>query len=184
MARQAQTSTAVLGALSVEPMTGYEIRQVIADVLGHFWHESFGQIYPCLAELQADGHVRSTPGDRPRSSRYEITDAGRARLGELLREAPAPQPPRNGTLLRVFFGRALPADDLRALLDAEEQATLALLAGYSAIRAGIASEAQYAEHTPYWLATLRAGELGAEAHLRWLDETRATVLPPATISPS
>jgi DNA-binding PadR family transcriptional regulator len=46
MARQAQTSTAVLGALSVEPMTGYEIRQVIADVLGHFWHESFGQIYP------------------------------------------------------------------------------------------------------------------------------------------
>ena len=49
MARQAQTSTAVLGVLSIGSLTGYEIRQAISTVLGHFWHESFGQIYPCLA---------------------------------------------------------------------------------------------------------------------------------------
>jgi len=183
MARQAQTSTAVLGALSVEPMTGYEIRKAISEILGHFWHESFGQIYPCLAGLEADGQVRSTPGDRPGSTRYEITPAGLDRLRDLLREPPAPQPPRNGTLLRVFFGRALPADDLRALLDAEEEAAHARLAGYAAIRAGIASESEHAQHSPYWLATLRAGELSTEAHLTWLQETREALAPPATLSP-
>ena len=46
------------------------------------------------------------------------------------------------------------------------------------------AEDEYAEHTPYWLATLRAGELSAEAHLAWLRETRATLVPPATLSPS
>ena len=184
MARQAQTATAVLGALSVESMTGYEIRQVIASVLGHFWHESFGQIYPCLTELETDGHVRSSPGDRPRSVRYEITDAGRARLRDLLREAPVQQPPRNGTLLRVFFGRALPPDDLSALLDAEEAGTRVRLEGYAAIRADLASQAAHAEHSPYWLATLRAGELDAEAHLQWLRETRAALTAPAILPPS
>lgn len=184
MARQAQTSTAVLGALSIEPMTGYEIRQAISTVLGHFWHESFGQIYPCLADLEAAGQVRSTPGDRPGSTRYEITPAGLHHLQELLREPAVPQPPRNGTLLRVFFGRALPPDDLDALLAADEEAAHARLAGYAAIRASIADEDEYAEHTPYWLATLRAGELSTEAHLAWLRETRATLGPPATLSPS
>ena len=78
MARQAQTAAAVLGALSIEPMSGYEIRQAITTVLGHFWHESFGQIYPCLAELERDGLVSATPGPRPRSSKYRITPSGRA----------------------------------------------------------------------------------------------------------
>jgi DNA-binding PadR family transcriptional regulator len=184
MARQAQTSTAVLGALFIEPMTGYEIRQAISTILGHFWHESFGQIYPCLADLEASGDVRSTPGDRPGSTRYEITPAGRSRLQDLLREPAVPQPPRNGTLLRVFFGRALPPGDLDALLAADEEAAQARLAGYAAIRAGIADEADHAEHSPFWLATLRAGELSTEAHLTWLRETRAALIPPATLSPS
>ncbi len=107
-----------------------------------------------------------------------------AAFSDLLREAPVPQPPRNGTLLRVFFGRALPPDDLDALLTAEEEAAHARLAGYAAIRAGIASESEYAEHSPYWLATLRAGELSTEAQLTWLRETRAALTPPATLSPS
>ena len=181
MARQAQTATAVLGVLSIEPATGYEIRQAVTSVLGHFWHESFGQIYPCLTQLEVDGLIRAAPGERANSRRYEITPAGRARLKQLLAEPPTPQPARNGTLLRVFFGWAQSPSDLTALLDTSEAHARERLATFAGIRAELASEAAYAEHVPYWSATIRAGELAAEAQLTWVAETRAALAPPATI---
>ena len=184
MARQAQTAAAVLGALSIEPMSGYEIRQAITTVLGHFWHESFGQIYPCLAELERDGLVSATPGPRPRSSKYRITPSGRARLHDLLAEPPTPQPPRNGVLLRVFFGSALSRDEIAALLDEQEAAALGRLATYAGIRAGIAQEPDTAEHHRFWLATVRAGELAAQATVQWVTESRTELLPPASIPAS
>lgn len=184
MARTAQTRTAVLGALSVEPMTGYEVRQVITAVLGHFWHESFGQIYPCLAELEAAGLVRATAGQRANSRRFAITDAGREELAALLAEPPVSQPPRNGTLLRVFLGRSQDPSALAALLDSQEAEARARMAGYAAIRAELATDEEHAEHVPYWTATVRAGELSTQAQLQWLAETRAALLPPATLPAS
>jgi DNA-binding PadR family transcriptional regulator len=184
MARPAQTATALLGALSVEPMTGYELRRVITEVLGHFWHESFGQIYPGLAALEADGLVRTTPGERAGSRRYELTDAGRARLADLLAEPPTPQLPRNGTLLRVFLGPAMPPGALAALLDATADAARERMAAYAGIRAAVLAETEHAAHIPYWLATVRAGELTAQAQLQWVTETRAALIGPASIRPS
>ena len=64
MARASQTEAAVLGVLSVQSMTGYAVREAIRDVLGHFWNESFGQIYPTLAQLQRDGLVQRSQGER------------------------------------------------------------------------------------------------------------------------
>jgi DNA-binding PadR family transcriptional regulator len=175
MAREPQTATAVLGALSIEPLTGYEVRRVISGVLGHFWHESFGQIYPCLAALEADGLVTTTPGVRRGSTVYEISAAGRHRLAELLGMPPVAQPPRNGLLLRVFFGRALPPADLDVLLDQTQREAEARLTAYAAIRDGFGTEPAYPEHGAYWEATIRAGELAAQAQLTWVAETRASL---------
>jgi len=61
MARGRQTELAVLGALSVQPMTGYAVREEIRQLLGHFWSESYGQIYPALAELATDPHTEHHP---------------------------------------------------------------------------------------------------------------------------
>lgn len=183
MARRAQTAAAVLGALSVAPMTGYELRRNITEVLGHFWHESFGQLYPCLTELLDESLVRAQPGDRTGSHRYRITAAGRRRLAELLAEPPTRQPPRDGLLLRVFFGRSLSPASVAEILDAEEASVRAALARYADIRAEVTTEDEYAAHRPYWLATLRAGELGAAARLAWIEETRAALDLPATLTP-
>ena len=54
MSRHGTTELAVLGALSVEPMSGYAVRAAITGTLGHFWSESFGQIYPTLARLESE----------------------------------------------------------------------------------------------------------------------------------
>ncbi len=123
MARPSQTELAVLGALSTGPMTGYEIRGSITGVLGHFWHESFGQIYPALSRLEAQGAVRRRSPGRTSGSVFELTRSGRRRLTALLAE-PGPTPPaRNALLLRLFFGTHLPDGGARDLLaDAEARA--------------------------------------------------------------
>ena len=176
MPRSSQTDVAVLGALSIEPMTGYQVRQAIGEVLGHFWHESFGQIYPCLKQLEAEGLIRASAGERAASSMFHITAAGRRQLKARLREEPEAQSPRNATLLRVFFGGELDADDLSALIDSTEQAAVDRIAALAEVRRAIESEPLASTHGRYWLATVSAGEHAARAQLNWARETRVALI--------
>jgi len=163
MSRRAQTDVAVLGALTLQPMTGYALRAAIVETLGHFWSESFGQIYPTLARLTADGLV--TKDD---DGRFTITSAGRAHLRARLAEPYDVAPQRNPLLLRLFFGRTLGRDACRALLrDAGARAT-AQLAALRAVRDEIAQEPPSPDH-PYGLITLDYGERMARAHLEWAE---------------
>ncbi|WP_309133512.1 PadR family transcriptional regulator [Cellulomonas sp.] len=163
MSRRAQTDVAVLGALTLQPMTGYALRAAIVDTLGHFWSESFGQIYPTLARLTADGLV--TKDD---DGRFTLTPAGRTHLRTRLAEPYDVTPPRNPLLLRLFFGRALGRDACRALLRDTGARATAQLAALGAVRAEIAAEPPSPDH-PYALVTLDYGERMARAHLEWVE---------------
>jgi DNA-binding PadR family transcriptional regulator len=172
MARSDQTQTAVLGALSVMPMSGYALREEIKNTLGHFWSESFGQIYPALAELQRSGLVQRQDQAGGRSSSYDITPAGTARLQELLAEPPQPNKPRNGVLLRLFFGRQLGPDACRRLvLEARDQAETQLAAMEKA-RSELAG-GKLGDNTPYALITVAAGEYSARAAIAWANDALA-----------
>jgi DNA-binding PadR family transcriptional regulator len=175
MRRANQTETAVLGALSVEPMTGYAVREAIRDVLGHFWSESFGQIYPTLAELERQGLVRRRGSARPGSSTFAITRAGRSRLKEQLSEPIRSSPPRNGLMLRLFFGRHLGPEACRALVVEARAEGERRLAEYAAIRRELEEETDHAMDRPYWLLTISAGEHSARAGIAWADEALATL---------
>jgi DNA-binding PadR family transcriptional regulator len=175
IARSSQTRTAVLGALSVMPMTGYALREAIREVLGHFWSESFGQIYPALAELERDGYVERRESARNGSSTFRITPSGTAQLRELLSEPIQRDPPRNGLLLRLFFGRHLGPAACRALvLDARAEAERRL-AEYVAIRTDIAQAPETAGERPYQLLTLAFGEHTARAAIAWANEAVAAL---------
>lgn len=173
MARTSQTRLAVLGALSIEPMTGYALRQGITETLGHFWSESFGQIYPALSALEADGLVRRTGSGRTSGSTFELTDAGLRRLRELLAEPVGSQPPRNGLLLRLFFGRRLGAQACRDLLAATLAEAEAALGRYRALRASVGAEE--GPDVPFWLVTVMAGEHSAAAQAAWAREALAAL---------
>jgi len=62
--RESKSRYAVLGALSLEPMSGYQIKEVLSHSVGHFWNEGYGRIYPTLKQLAAAGLVtgRVEPG--------------------------------------------------------------------------------------------------------------------------
>ncbi|MEV6929047.1 PadR family transcriptional regulator [Dactylosporangium sp. NPDC051485] len=175
MARSSQTEMAVLGALSVEPMTGYALREAIRDVLGHFWSESFGQIYPTLNDLEARGLVARTGGARARSSTFAVTPDGARRLRELLGQPIQEVPPRNGLMLRLFFGRTLGVDACRELIAATRADAERRLREMDRLAAEVAGEPQYSADAPFWRLTIAAGRHTAEAAIAWADESLAAL---------
>jgi DNA-binding PadR family transcriptional regulator len=171
MMRANQTETAVLGALSVAPMTGYALREAIREVLGHFWSESFGQIYPMLADLERQRLVKRRGSSRPGSSTFAITASGLARLTELLGQPIQPVPPRNGLMLRLFFGRHLGPGACRSLVFGARADAQRRLAHYEAIRHELELDHSHEQDRPYWLLTVSAGEHTARAAIAWAEET-------------
>ena len=175
MPRGTQTDLAVLAALSVQPMTGYALRDAIRMHLGAFWSESFGQIYPALARLRDEGLVGTTEGERPGSSTHHLTPAGRARLIELMREPATMTPPRNGMLLRLFFGDVIGADACRALVAEARGLAVSQLDTLADARRVTEAEPDELPQKPYWLMTISAGEHTARASIAWADETLAAL---------
>jgi DNA-binding PadR family transcriptional regulator len=174
MVRATQTDIAVLAALSVAPMTGYALRDAIIADLGAFWAESFGQIYPTLDRLATAGYVSTLPGARRGSSQYRLTPTGEEHLLTLMQTAPVEMPPRNGLLLRLFFGRTLGPAACRELVVKAHQRAEAQLSKLIQIRSANASEAATAD-SPYWLITISAGEHQARAAIAWAEETLAVL---------
>lgn len=166
MARAPQTELAVLGALSAGPATGYGVREAIAQVLGHFWHESFGQIYPTLAALEAARRVARTA-----DGRFRITAAGRRRLTALLSSPVEAARPRNGLLLRLFFAASLPPGAAKALISRARDEAEAALARYAAVERALRAETNPARAD--WLVTVRYGLHHARATLAWANEALA-----------
>ena len=163
-----QTRMAVLGGLSIAPMTGYALREQIRDALGRFWAESFGQIYPALAELEREGLIERQAALRAGSSTFALTPQGSLHLRELLAEAPQPVKPRNGVLLRLFFGRQLGEEACRQLVADTRAAAEAELSELRDIRAELLADT--GPDAPFILLTVLAGEHSARASLAWADE--------------
>ena len=176
-----RTRFAVLGALTLGPRSGYGLRQLIDGSFGNFWRESYGQLYPVLRALVADGLAESeAPGaGTGERARYRITPPGRAELRRWLDEPAAEEVPRVEVLLKLFFAADLSPERRAAHVRRHVGRCRALhearLARYAAIEARLAE--QHAEHPgrPYWLATVRYGQHASRAALAWCDETLAAL---------
>ena len=100
-----QTACAILGILSFHPrQSGYHIRKTIETTVGFFWGESFGQIYPTLKRLAADGLIvpdASSTGNKNRVE-YSLTPDGHACLEKWLAVPYRADPPRDEFLLKLF----------------------------------------------------------------------------------
>lgn len=71
----------VLEALNEKPMSGSEIMEEIEKHTGGSWKPSPGSIYPLLAWLQDNGHVKELPTENG-LKRYELTSSGKKLLEE------------------------------------------------------------------------------------------------------
>ncbi len=166
----------LLGLLAIEPMSGYDLGQTIRASVGHFWNESYGQIYPNLKRLAAGGFARCKTErhqGRPERRVYSITKKGSERLRKWLAVPPQPEIPRNELLLKLFFGEQVPVSILIGYVQrmAEEHRAVLDFLGRAA-QEQIDANRHY-PGAPYWRMAVRFGVLEMQAHLRWADETLA-----------
>ena len=108
---------AILGLISFQPMTGYELKSTFDYSVNHFWSAQLSQIYRELGVLEKknylESHVEPQRG-KPDKKIYTITPAGKKAFQKQLGDFPSilSATMRDEFLLRVFFGELIPKDEL------------------------------------------------------------------------
>lgn len=178
MAATNRTHFAILGFLSLGPMSGYDIKKLVAESTENFWSESFGQIYPALRRLTEAGLIEQSAAPSEGGRRrhvYAINAAGSAALAVWLRQ-PAELPQvRIELMLKLFFGSRCDRATNRAQILAYREQMVNDLERYRSITERLHRERAAAADLPYWLLTLRFGERDRTAHIEWCDEALAVL---------
>lgn len=106
MATEKKLDCVILGLLSHEQLTGYEIKKRMDTTLKYFWGASYGSIYPTLNDLvkrDLATKVEDKTTNRKKIT-YSITDEGREYLRNWLKLSVEKDELRYETLLKLFFG--------------------------------------------------------------------------------
>ncbi|NJD01393.1 MAG: PadR family transcriptional regulator [Ruminiclostridium sp.] len=113
MAKENTTVYAILGLLTHEAMSGYDIKKRIDISINKFWDIGYGQIYPTLRIMEKDGDVtkKTTTGKGPDRIVYYITEHGRAKLTAWLSNPAGKEYVKYEILLKLFFGSLLPVEE-------------------------------------------------------------------------
>ena len=148
------TAYVILGMVSREPRSGYEIKALVDDTTRFFWAASYGQIYPELKRLSEAGLVEGVDaprGDRKRTV-YAITADGESELKDWLRLPPSTYEMREEGLLKLFFAGVLPREEATEILRSMREHRLGL-----AERLRKMEPKALAKEDPFPLIVLRGG---------------------------
>jgi len=175
--RERTTRYVLLGALASRgAMTGYDLRRWVETRLAGFWSESFGQIYPELHALSAEGLVASAREGKGEGKPYRITASGRAALAAWLAQPARAERPRSEIQLKLTFGRHFGADTARALLEAaRDGAAERLDKARAAVAEARTASGPTEEDRLFGLLALDRSRALAEAELAWAERSLAVV---------
>jgi DNA-binding PadR family transcriptional regulator len=174
-------SYAVLGLLSRQPTSGYELGSLAERTIAHFWPITRAHIYAELARLEAAGLVSATEvaqQRRPDKRVYAITAAGEAALDDwLISPDLGPEVRRHLLLLKVFFGDRIPPQRLASMLASERARLQELRDRYAATVARLEGDPD----AVWRRATALYGVRCVEGQLAWLDDVEPLI---AAMSPA
>jgi PadR family transcriptional regulator, regulatory protein AphA len=172
------TAYVILGMVSREPRSGYEIKAAVDDTTRFFWAASYGQIYPELKRLSEAGLIEgvdASTGDRKRTL-YAITGDGEAELKDWLRKPPETKEMREEGLLKLFFSGVLKPAEAVETLRSMRRARLELV---ERLRAMEAEKAETGPEDPFPLMVLRAGIEFNEWFADWCERMEAQLFEPS-----
>ncbi len=113
---------AILGFISYQPMTGYDLKKTFDSSVRHFWPANQSQIYRTLAQLTEEGLLQQEVIDREDRldmKVYHITEPGQQELQRWL-AAPLPrQDFREPFFIQLYFGGKLSDAQAAVLLQRE-----------------------------------------------------------------
>ena len=115
MARCNKTAYAILGLISKQPASGYDIKKKLASMSKWYWSESNAQIYPILKRMEAQGCLSSeldtSSGARQRRI-YQITPDGMKKLIAWLQQPVEPPTHRDEFFLKLNLAQHLTQDEM------------------------------------------------------------------------
>ncbi|WP_042204498.1 DUF4180 domain-containing protein [Paenibacillus camerounensis] len=170
---------AILGLLSSQSLTGYDMKKIIQDSSFMYWSGNNNQIYKALVELLKDGYVTSEVQHQeslPSKKLYTITPEGRAELKYWVLSAPEQPESRKTFLIQLAWSDQLETAEILAMLDAYEQEIISLIH----LEQGRADKGQYApDRSPreamIW-RMIEANQLSAyTSELKWIGEVRQAI---------
>lgn len=161
---------AILGLLSVRPMSGYDLGRAFGSSVVHFWYADQSQIYRTLARL-TEGALVSTEvihqDGKPDRKVHSLTASGEAELRRWLASPLEDEQSKEPFLARLFFAAPLGRDAVLALLAERERQTGSLSDTLAAVDASGDDLAAVLRR-----ATLENGLAHAQAELAWIRATR------------
>lgn len=172
MANEKKMDCVILGLLSHQSMTGYEIKKRLDTTLRFFWGASFGSIYPTLGGLVDDGLVtKLETNDNGRNKLiYTITEKGEEHLRDWLSIPVEKDEIRYETLLKLFFGSEVgPKETLGHIHRFEDKIRSDLPLLRESVKQLKKIRKTEKAHT-YYMLTAMFGVGIYEAYLKWCDE--------------
>lgn len=169
---------AILGLLDGQELHGYRIKSVFEGRIGPAWSLNFGQIYQTLKELRRRGLVegRFDQGDGPSASSCRPSArCGRRALDTWLKRYPKqPQPIRDEIFIRLLVLDRKDRDASLNQVARQEHVYREHLTHLTVYRRSL--EPVTTEERLLNSLAADAALFHAEAHLKWLEHCRATLL--------
>jgi DNA-binding PadR family transcriptional regulator len=114
---------AILGLLSLNPLSGYDIKKMFEGSAALYWSGNNNQIYKTLVKLHEQALVtRETQiqDSSPAKKVYSISEKGLEELRRWVSSTPEVPQVRNSFLIQLAWADSLTADELDNLLESYE----------------------------------------------------------------
>ncbi|GAB4399980.1 MAG: PadR family transcriptional regulator [Anaerolineales bacterium] len=170
---------AILGFLSYEPLTGYDLKKFFDRSVAHFWAADQSQIYRTLTRMEQNGwvQVEVVPQEpRPPRKVYSITATGQAELQSWLLTAQSSEPTRLAWLIQVFFAGQVDNAQAAQILRNQADALRARLQRYARIPNEDMQSIQPDEDPRqvfFWTLTVEYGIVQLQSQLAWIEQALA-----------
>ncbi len=174
MANEKKIDCIILGLLSHEELTGYEIKKRIDTTLKYFWSASYGSIYPALNGLVARGLATKRKDTVSRRNKlfYTITEDGREYLKKWLALPVEKDMLHYETLLKLFFGNEQGAEQTILHIEAFEEKIKKELPYLISAKKMLKDCLEENSAHKYYLLTVEFGIKTYMCYLEWCKEAR------------
>jgi len=170
---QSSNTYALLGLLTIQPMTGYVMKKWVDEVFCHFWRTSYGQIYPTLKKLVEQGLViveEKETEKGPASKLYTITEKGTQAVKDWLAVDVYDFNYRDETLLKLYFSTLLPMETVIEKSERTLEYHQGILADYQNMGQDFWKEEDFTRQDLVRYLAVRKGVYLNEARMKWAEE--------------
>jgi DNA-binding PadR family transcriptional regulator len=170
--KETNTKYILLGLLSHNPMSGYDIKKSVTNRMSYFWDISYGQIYPTLSQLEKTGQItKKTEINQhgPNRKVYTITPKGTAELQTWLDKPAKKEVHKYEFLLKLIFGdQTTPQQNVKHIEEFKER-NQKILQTMTAFEENLKPNVNKNESYFQVMLTILLGKYVSKASVEWAD---------------